>query len=175
MRQNRILFTGFKNPSRNIENSSAILLEMISNVYSKFLFTNDYSTIKSEIKRVFKKEYDYVIMFGQKPLLKQLSIEIMCKQKQNILETNFLLEELLCFFKENQISYKISRNPGTSYCNYAYYYVLKYLNSVRKRTKVIFIHVPYKKNFIEFDKLVKMINKENSNEKGEKLCLRKNQ
>lgn len=161
MRQNRILFTGFKNTS------SATLLGMLSSAYSRFLFTNDYSTINDEIGKLFlKEEYDYVIMFGQKPLIKQLSIEIICKQMQDVLETNFPLEELMYYLKKNNISYKISRNPGTSYCNYAYYHVLKYLNSTEKQTKVIFIHVPYKKNFIEFNKLVKIINQKEIKENG---------
>ena len=126
MKQNRILFTGFK------KSSAAILLDKISNTYEKFLFTNDYTTIISEIDELFEKEkYDYVIMFVQKPLIKRLSIEVKCKNKKNFLETTFPLRKLLNVLDENDIAYKISESPGTSYCNFLYYNVLKCLE-VRK-------------------------------------------
>lgn len=159
MKRNRIIFIGFKKAHKNDVSSSAILLDKISNKYEKFLFTNDYTTIIDEIDKLFLKEkYDYVIMFGQKPLIKRLSIEVICKQKKNILETNFPLKNLLNVLEENNITYKISKNPGTSYCNFAYYNVIKCLRVRDMHTKVIFIHVPYKENFVELDSFVKVIN-----------------
>lgn len=159
MKQSRILFTGFKKAHKNDVNSSAILLDKISNQFSKFLFTNDYTTIIDEIDKLFEKEnYDYVIMFGQKPLIKSLSVEVICKNKNSIIKTNFPLKKLLDVLKENNIAYKISQNPGTSYCNFAYYNVLKCLEAREWNTKVIFIHVPCKDNFRELEKFVKVIN-----------------
>ncbi len=153
MKQNRVLFTGFKN------SSAAILLNKISTSYEKFLFTNDYTTIIYEIDELFDKEkYDYVIMFGPKPLIKSLAIEKICKHKKNYLETNFPIEKLTNILSENNIAYKISENPGTSYCNFAYYNVLKCLEVRGFKTKVIFVHVPYIDNFVELEKVVKAIN-----------------
>ncbi len=97
-------------------------------------------------------------MFGQKLLIKNLAIEVMCKQKTNFLKTNFPLKKLLAILEKNKISYIISQNPGTSYCNFAYYYVLKYLEARKIDTKVIFIHILYEKNFTEFDALVALLN-----------------
>lgn len=159
MKPNRILFTGFQKPYKNGENSSDLLLDKISDEYDKFLFTNDYTTIIYEIDALFEKEkYDYVIMFGQKPLIKRLSIEVKCKKKKEILETNFPFQKLLTILDENSISYKISENPGVSYCNFAYYNALKCLEVRGYKTKVIFIHVPFIENFVELEKFVKIIN-----------------
>lgn len=160
MKPNRILFIGFKKAYKNDVSSSAILLDKISDEYEKFLFTNDYTTIIDEIDKLFLKEkYDYVIMFGQKPIIKRLAIETKCKKKKEIVETNFPLKSLLNVLDENDVAYKISENPGTSYCNFAYYNVLKCLEAREHQTKVIFIHVPYKDNFVEFEKFIKVINK----------------
>lgn len=159
MRQSRILFTGFKKPYKNGESSSAFLLDKISDEYDKFLFTNDYTTIIYEIDELFEKEkYDYVIMFGQKPLIKRLSIEVKCKKKKEVLETNFPLKKLLTILDEKNIAYKISENPGVSYCNFAYYNTLKCLQVRGYKTKVIFIHVPFIDNFVELEKFIKIVN-----------------
>lgn len=159
MKQNKVLLTGFKKAHKNDVSSSAILLDRLSEKYEKFLFTNDYTTIIWEIDALFEdQKYDYIIMFGQKPLIKGLAIETMCKQKKDYLKTNFPLEKLLTILDKNKITYRISQNPGTSYCNFAYYNVLKCLEVRKIDTKVIFIPVPFRENFEEFDALVALFN-----------------
>ena len=155
MKQNRMLLTGFKN------SSSKDLLDRISTNYDKFLFTNDYTKIYDEIDKLFMtKKYDYVIMFGQKPLIKRLSIELIGKQQDKIVETTFSLEPLTDILEKNNIDYKLSKNPRTSYCNFAYYNVLKCLEAREMNTKVIFIHIPFKDNFIQMKEFIKLINNE---------------
>lgn len=75
----RILVTGFKGE----ENSSRVFLEQLSKEYIEpFLFSNDYTLIYDEIDGLFPdKKYDYVFMFGQKPVLGQLSLELKCRCK----------------------------------------------------------------------------------------------
>lgn len=92
----KILFTGFLKAHPKDVNSSLILLDSISNRYSKFLFSNDDAKILSEIEELFReKQYDYVILFGQKPLIRSLSIELCCKINDVVLENNFPLEKLM--------------------------------------------------------------------------------
>lgn len=156
----RILFTGFLKVHPKGVNSSFILLDNISNQFSKFLFSNDYAKILSEIEKLFsEKHYDYVILFGQKPLIRSLFIELCCKINDDVLETNFPLEKLMEDLKENHIKYKLSRRTGNSYCNFLYYHTLKYLKERQIDTKVIFIHLPYQDKFREFSSLVEIINK----------------
>ena len=97
-------------------------------------------------------------MFGQKPLIKSLAIEMICKQKKDFLRTNFPLEKLLTIFDNHLITYKISQNPEISYCNFAYYNVLKCLEARRIDTKELFIHVPFIENFEEFERIVELFN-----------------
>ena len=157
MKQNKILLTGFKKAFEGDTNSSKDLLDQISSHYDKFLFTNDYSTIIEEIDKLFStKQYDYVIMFGQKPLIKRLSIELIGKQKTKTVETTFPLKKLTDILEKNHIDYKLSQHPGTSYCNFAYYHVLKHLEEIK--TKVVFIHIPYTKNFKQMKKVIDVIN-----------------
>ncbi len=153
MKQNKVLLTGFK------KSSSKDLLNKISDYYDKFLFSNNYTTIIKEMSGLLdRKKYDYVIMFGQKPLTKKLSIELIGKQKDKTVETTFCVEKLTKVLEENQIDYRLSENPGTSYCNFVYYNVLKRLEE--SDTKAIFIHIPYKNNFVQMEDLTKMFNQE---------------
>ena len=151
MKQNKILLTGFK-ATRFDKSASKVFLEQINN-YDKYLFSNNYDNINREIKLLQLEKYDYVFMFGQKPVIKRLTIEIDAK-KDNILNTNFQVEAFIEELINNNISYRLSHNPGNSYCNHAYYKVLEFIKANNLKTKVIFIHIPYIKNFVEMNKCI---------------------
>lgn len=156
----KILFTGFKSKNKWEKNSSEKLMEQIKK-QDTFLFFNDYTRIIYEIDEIMAKgPYDYIIMFGQKPALKRLSLEMTCKCKNEILKTNFKVDELIKILNKRKIMYKISHAIGSSYCNFAYYNLLKCMQVNKIPTKVLFIHIPFLSNFIEMDKLVDLLNKE---------------
>ena len=153
MKQNKILFTGFKN------SSAETLLSQISNTCcDTFLFTNDYTTIIYETDKIFQQNYDYIVMLGQKPLIKKLSIELIAKQKKEIIKTNFPVENLIQILKEKDIAYKFSEHPGTSFCNFAYWNMLKCCEINERNEKIIFIHIPYINNFVEEKEIIHLIN-----------------
>lgn len=154
MKQNKILLTGFKNSSAEI-----LLSQITSSRCETFLFSNDYTAIIHEIDKIFLNKYDSIIMLGQKPLIKKCSIELIAKQDKEIMKTNFLVELLIEKFKENHITYQISENPGTSYCNFVYWNMLKCYEVNQRKEKIIFIHIPYKDNFIEEKEVVNFLNK----------------
>ena len=156
--QNKVLLTGF-NSRTNDFSTSKILLEKV-NIYDKFLFTNNFETINSEVKEILKKDYEYIIMFGWKPTIKCLSIEMSGTISNETLVTNFPLNIILEPLIENNISYKISQKPGNSYCNYSYYSVLKQIKENNLPTKAIFIHIPHKNNFIDMERVINLLNKE---------------
>lgn len=159
MKQNKILLTGFKKAYENDISTSKILLDKVNNNYDKFLFTNDFNIIKEEAKEIIKQDYDYIIMLGQKPKIKDLVIEIECHNERESLYTNFPLELILKPLKDNKINYHIRETIGEYYCNYAYYEVLKNLKETRTNTKVIFIHIPYINNFNNISKVIEILNK----------------
>lgn len=159
MKQNKILLTGFKKAYENDISTSKILLDKVNNNYDKFLFTNDFNIIKEEAKEIIKQDYDYIIMLGQKPKIKDLVIEIECHNEEGSLYTNFPLELILKPLKDNKINYHIRETIGDYYCNYAYYEILKNLEETGINTKVIFIHIPYINNFNNISKVIEILNK----------------
>lgn len=158
MKQNnlKILYTGYQKIRKNDVSSSLLLLEKVDK-NKTFLFTNDFDKIIEEVNVLLNEFYDKIIMFGQKPLIKDLRIEKRAFLDDEILYTNFDLNELECLLKDYNISYKFSENPGNSYCNYAYYQMLKIIKKRHLKTKVIFIHIPYIDKFNEIDKVVNLL------------------
>jgi len=156
---NKVLYTGFKKANRKDVSCTSILLEKVRE-REKFLFTNDFNIISEEIRDIIKNDYELVIMLGQKPLLKKLSIEIQATIDDNVLSTNFDLEYLQKLLSDYNIDYKISNRPGNSYCNYAYYWLLDAVNKRHLKTKVVFIHIPYIDNFIQINNVINLLNNE---------------
>lgn len=153
----RILVTGFKS-GRNELNSSEVLLKKLVGC-DTFLFSNDYTKIYHEVSAIiFENPYDIVLMFGQKPLLKRLAIEVQSKQKKEFLKTNFPLDSFVEELEQNQILYKISESPGTSYCNFAYYNLMKGSSVNGLDTKILFIHVPFLENFVQKEEFICFLN-----------------
>ena len=91
-------------------------------------------------------QYDYIIMLGQKPSIKdKISIETTAKNQNEVIRTEFDCIGAVEFFNYKGYTAYLSNNAGTSYCNHIYYACLKYLLNA-KHTKAVFIHVPYIKN-----------------------------
>lgn len=159
MKQNnsKILYTGFKKVGKNGTSCSDVLLDKVDK-NKTFLFTNNFDVIEEEIKSILKEDYDKIIMFGQKPLINNLRIEKRAVVENNNLFTNFSLDNLELMFKEYDISYKFSENPGNSYCNYAYFQMLKRINEQNLKTEVVFIHIPYIDRFKEINKVINLLN-----------------
>lgn len=158
MKQNNILLTGYKSINEKDLSPSKEVLNKITNKINKFLFTNDFKTIDEEVKEILKYNYEYIIMIGWKPNIKKISIEIASYYESNCLYTNILLEEILKPLKKHNIAYSLSENPGTSYCNHAYYEVLNNIKKSNLKTKAIFIHIPALNNFGDMDKFISMLN-----------------
>lgn len=64
----KILLTGFK----GYNNSTQNLLSRMNN--STFYFSNNFNKIKKEINDIQINQYDYIICFGQKPLIKKYTL-----------------------------------------------------------------------------------------------------
>lgn len=160
MKQNKVLYTGFKKAHPRDANSSFQLLERLTSKRI-FLFTNDYDSIDREVEYILGGCFDEIIMFGQKPSIKRLCVERCAKCCDEILSTNYDLSKIEKIMKENCIDFKYSNNPGNSYCNYAYFQMLKLVKIKKLKTKVIFIHIPYVQNFYQMDDVLKLFNTDN--------------
>lgn len=157
MRQNKVLYTGFK--KRN-ERDTCSSLELLNRLDDKdiFLFTNNFNAIQKEVSEVLKTDWDEIVMFGQKPVTKKLYIERCAKREGRKLTTNWNLTDLEKLLNSKDVDFRYSDDAGNSFCNYAYFEVLSQVKAKDFGTKVIFIHIPYVKNFRQFEDVVDILN-----------------
>lgn len=135
-----------------------ILLTAFRGTSSELLIQNSkYNTLhlpsnkKTDVEILFsaleKHEYDYIISFGQRPLLKdKVCIETTAQNANHKIVTTANCEYLRELFEKNGIPAKLSYNAGTSFCNNLYWHGLSYIAEQNLKTKMIFIHVPFSKN-----------------------------
>lgn len=102
---------------------------------------------------IAQKNYPYVICFGQKPVLQnKVKIERRALRQENAIYTEFPCDALKQLFEKNGITAELSDHPGSSYCNNVYRKGLEYIYDCKSKTKIVFVHVPEKKNVYEWDK-----------------------
>lgn len=101
---------------------------------------------------IAQKSYRYVICFGQKPVLQnKVKIERRALRQENAIYTEFPCDALKQLFEKNGITAELSDRPGCSYCNNVYRKGLEYLYDGKCKTKIVFVHVPEKKNVYDWD------------------------
>lgn len=133
-----------------------------------FKYTNNYRTLilpndkikdsEKLIDVISREGFDYVISFGQRPNIKdKVHIETTAKDDELNINTNFDCDKLKQSFELNGIISKISHNAGTSFCNQLYLNCLKYIFQNNMETKMVFVHVPFKKNITDFDSFRKKL------------------
>lgn len=145
MERNRILLTAFRNTS------AEYLLEGITHYDTLFLPNDKIKDSQKLIKALSDGEYDLVISIGQRPNIKnKVHIETTARIGEEAIETVFGCERLAAKFAEKGICAKLSHNAGTSYCNALYGSGLRYIRDNGLDTQMVFIHVPYRKNIVDF-------------------------
>lgn len=158
--QKSLLLTAFRG-------TSAELLIKAAKSFDILLLPND-KLRDSEllIEKSSASDYDYIIAFGQRPNIKdKVHIETTARDVGACLKTEFDYTLLQRIFIQNGIPAKLSENAGTSFCNRLYWNGLRYLaeKAEEKRTKMVFVHVPFEKNVHDFEefkeRVVKAIDK----------------
>ena len=108
----------------------------------------------SEIAIAEIKKAKTIICFGQKPQIKnKICLELVARDNNSTLPTNFEIETLKIKLKANNITYSESQNPGTSYCNLVYWNALNYIKDNNCDCKFLFIHIPFEQNIINISEL----------------------
>ncbi len=77
--------------------------------------------------------------------------------KGSSLETGFNCEYLKRLLSQNGIMAKLSQNAGTSYCNSIYWNGMSYLAEHSLHTKMVFLHVLFRKNIGAMEESLKSI------------------
>lgn len=130
--------------------SSEKIIQSFGDEYYKLILVNDKgSSVNQLISAIDIHRPDYIISFGQKPVIKdKIYIEFIGREKGIMYETNFDVEKLEYAFKHVGFTVCKSYNAGTSYCNHIYANGLKYLREKEYEGKMVFIHVPFAKNML---------------------------
>lgn len=135
-----ILLTAFRG-------TSSELLIQGSNHNTLFLPSNKKTDVEILFSALHKHTFDYIISFGQRPLLKdKVCIETTAQNAEYKIYTTVNCEYLKELFEENGLPARLSNNAGTSYCNNLYWHGLSYISEQNLKTKMVFIHVPFTKN-----------------------------
>ncbi len=140
----KILLTGFMNTS------AELLLKNVSNV---LLLPNHKEKDRNLlIQRISKEKFDYIICFGQKPVIKnKVKIEEVAHNTNGLICTKMNCKLLMDLFENEGINAELSKNAGTSYCNSIYWNGLSYIEEHDLASDMVFIHVPYAKNISNFE------------------------
>lgn len=69
----------------------------------------------------------------------------------DVLKTGFDCMGLADAFRGNRIEAKLSQNAGTSFCNHVYWCGLEYIQKNKMDVKMVFVHVPMRKNISDFE------------------------
>ena len=166
----RILVAGFEGE----DNSSKVLLDKMNCKYKLYL-ENDFDNSEKQLeKKLREKAYDEIIIFGSKPLVKSLYIELIGQKNNKKYFTKYDYEKLSKYLNLNGYKVNISKNAGNYLCNNIYFYGLELLNKKYQNIKLIFIHIPALKNIIDIDDMANVFSKYlNMNIKKTIMCIDK--
>lgn len=136
----KILIAGFKGN----DNSAKILLDNIkekSNLDVLYL-ENDFKVSSNQIEEKLLQNYDYVLIFGQKPNTKDIYLENNAIIDKIKLVTDYyygVLKEKL-----ESSNYKVisSCDAGNYLCNNVFFTALSFKRTNNLKTKIAFIHIP---------------------------------
>jgi len=147
-----ILLTAFR------DTSSELLIANVT-AYKTLILPNDIIKDSEKlINSILVERPDYVISFGQRPNIKnKVHIETTAKDREFSIGTNFSYDQLKLSFEQNGIVSKISHNAGTSFCNQLYLNGLKYIFQNKLNTKMVFVHIPFEKNILDFESFSRQI------------------
>lgn len=151
----KILVAGFKGE----DNSAKVLLDKID-YRCKLYLENDFDISEKQLEMKLKEEdYDEVIIFGQKPLIKSIYIELIGKRYNKQYCTNYDYNKISEYLELKGYKTNISNDAGNYLCNNIYFYGLDLLNKKYKTVKLIFIHIPTLKNIANIDNMASVFSK----------------
>ena len=142
------LYIGFKGKN----NASSTLAGDLSE--EPYLLTNSFSGVKRDIEYL-QDSYDYVLMFGvDKNLKNSVRIESVAEREGVCVSSDLDLVDISKQLSTAGVINYISNTPTHYLCNEAYWYTLQ-----KYKGKVVFIHIPTKKNLSGdfFDKMRKAL------------------
>jgi len=151
----RILIAGFEGN----DNSAKILLDKIKekNNQDVLYLENEFQVSGNKIEEKLLQNYDYVLIFGQKPNTKNIYLENNAILGDVKLKTDYCYDVL----KENleSCNYKVvtSCDAGNYLCNNVFFRALSFKQMNNLKSKIAFIHIPTIDNLENVEVLVNII------------------
>lgn len=151
----KILISGFEGN----DNSAKILLDNIKEECKQDILylKNDFEVSSNQIEEKLLQNYDYVLIFGQKPNTKSIYLENNAILENTKLETDYyygvLKEKLEC----NNYKVVSSCDAGNYLCNNVFFRALNFKHSNNLKAKIAFIHIPTIDNIEDIKYLASII------------------
>ncbi len=147
----KILIAGFEGNN----NSAKILLDNIKEKCKQDILylKNDFEVSSNQIEEKLLQNYDYVLIFGQKPNTKNIYLENNAISEDAKLETDYYYGVLRENLESNNYKVVSSSNAGNYLCNNVFFKALNFKQINNLKTKIAFIHIPTIDNIEDMNKL----------------------
>ncbi len=151
----KILIAGFEGN----DNSAKILLDNIKECYNQDILCleNNFETSSNQIEEKMLQNYDYVLIFGQKPNTKNIYLENNAILEGIKLETDYYYGVLKDTLEINNYNVLISYDAGNYLCNNVFFRALNFKQKNDLKSKVGFIHIPTIDNIEDIKHLARTI------------------
>ena len=136
----KILIAGFKGN----DNSAKVLLDNIKekNNQDILYLENDFKVSSNQIEEKMLQNYDYVLIFGQKPNTRNIYLENNAVLEETKLETDYYYGVLKENLESNNYKVISSCDAGNYLCNNVFFRALSFKQTNDLKSKIAFIHIP---------------------------------
>ena len=136
----KILIAGFEGN----DNSAKILLDYIQKESNEDILylENDFDISSKQIEERLLQEYDYVLIFGQKPNTKDIYLENNAIIDEIKLITDYYYGVLKEKLENNNYKVISSNDAGNYLCNNVFFKALDFKQKNSLKSKIAFIHIP---------------------------------
>lgn len=136
----KILITGFEGNN----NSAKILLDNIKEKCKQDILylKNDFEVSSNQIEEKMLQNYDYVLIFSQKPNTRNIYLENNAVLEETKLETDDYYGVLKEKLESNNYKVISSCDAGNYLCNNVFFKALEFKQINNLKTKIAFIHIP---------------------------------
>lgn len=136
----KILIAGFEGE----DNSAKILLDNMKEECNQdtLYLENDFEVSSNQIEEKLLQNYDYVLIFGQKPNTKSIYLENNAFLDGTKLETDYYYGVLRKNLESNNYNVLSSCDAGNYLCNNVFFRALSFKQNNNLKTKIAFIHIP---------------------------------
>lgn len=151
----KILIAGFEGN----DNSAKILLDTIKEECKQDILylKNDFELSSNQIENKLLQNYDYVLIFGQKPNTKKIYLENNAVLEETRLETDYYYGALKETLESNNYKVASSCDAGNYLCNNIFFRALNFKQKNNLKSKIAFIHIPTIDNIEEIKLLASTI------------------